>query len=54
MTERIRVLLVDDHGLFRSGIKSLLKRSDEFEVVGEAADGPRALAYPAFSQNNPV
>jgi two-component system nitrate/nitrite response regulator NarL len=25
--------------LFRSGIKSLLKRSDEFEVVGEAADG---------------
>ncbi|MEZ5627430.1 response regulator [Denitromonas sp.] len=39
MTERIRVLLVDDHGLFRSGIKSLLKRSDEFEVVGEAADG---------------
>ncbi len=39
MTERIRVLLVDDHGLFRSGIKSLLKRSEEFEVVGEAADG---------------
>ncbi|TVT49727.1 MAG: response regulator transcription factor [Denitromonas halophila] len=39
MTERIRILLVDDHGLFRSGIKSLLKRSDEFEVVGEAADG---------------
>ena len=39
MSERIRVLLVDDHALFRSGIKSLLKRSEEFEVVGEAADG---------------
>ena len=35
----IRVLLVDDHTLFRSGIKALLSRSPEFEVVGEAADG---------------
>ncbi|MBT0961345.1 response regulator [Denitromonas iodatirespirans] len=39
MSDRIRVLLVDDHALFRSGINSLLKRSEEFEVVGEAADG---------------
>ena len=39
MTERIRVLLVDDHALFRSGIKSLLLRSGEFEIVGEASDG---------------
>ncbi|QID19241.1 response regulator transcription factor [Nitrogeniibacter mangrovi] len=39
MTDTIRVLLVDDHGLFRSGIKALLKRNDEFEVIGEAADG---------------
>lgn len=35
----IRVLLVDDHSLFRSGIRSLLQRNDEFLVVGEAADG---------------
>jgi two-component system nitrate/nitrite response regulator NarL len=35
----IRVLLVDDHTLFRSGIKALLSRSSDFEVVGEAADG---------------
>ncbi len=35
----IRVLLVDDHTLFRSGIKALLSRHPEFEVVGEAADG---------------
>ncbi len=39
MTTRIRVLLVDDHTLFRSGIKSLLQRSNEFEVVDEAGDG---------------
>ncbi len=34
----IRVLLVDDHTLFRSGVKALLQRHDEFEVVGESAD----------------
>ncbi len=39
MTEKIRVLLVDDHTLFRSGIKSLLQRNEDFEVVGEAGDG---------------
>lgn len=39
MNEAIRVLLVDDHTLFRSGIKSLLQRDDAFEVVGEAGDG---------------
>ena len=35
----IRVLLVDDHALFRSGIKALLSRQPGFEVVGEAGDG---------------
>lgn len=35
----ISVLLVDDHTLFRSGIRSLLQRHPEFVVVGEAADG---------------
>lgn len=35
----IRVLIVDDHTLFRSGIKLLLERHEGFEVVGEAGDG---------------
>ena len=35
----IRVLIVDDHTLFRSGIKMLLQRQKDFEVVGEAGDG---------------
>ncbi|CAI09715.1 response regulator [Aromatoleum aromaticum] len=39
MPDPIRVLLVDDHALFRSGIKSLLQRHAEFEIVGEAGDG---------------
>jgi two-component system, NarL family, nitrate/nitrite response regulator NarL len=39
MEPPIRVLLVDDHTLFRSGIKALLLRQPGFEVVGEAGDG---------------
>ncbi|MBC3881152.1 response regulator transcription factor [Undibacterium sp. LX40W] len=35
----IKVLLVDDHTLFRSGIRLILQRNPEFEIVGEAADG---------------
>ena len=39
----IRVLVVDDHTLFRKGIVSLLSSEDGFEVVGEAEDGFQAL-----------
>jgi len=39
VSERLRVLLVDDHKLFRSGVKALLARQSDIEVVGEAADG---------------
>ena len=35
----IRVLIIDDHTLFRSGINLLLQRQEGFEVVGEAGDG---------------
>lgn len=34
-----RILLVDDHALFRGGIHALLQRHEAFFVVGEAADG---------------
>src|SRR5580693_7974812 len=39
----IRVLLVDDHKLFRAGIRSLLQTISNVEVVGEAGDGREAL-----------
>jgi DNA-binding NarL/FixJ family response regulator len=39
----IRVLLVDDHALFRKGIASLLAAEPGFEVVGEAQDGLQAV-----------
>lgn len=35
----IRILLIDDHSLFRSGVRLLLQRQSDFEVVGEAPDG---------------
>lgn len=35
----IKILLVDDHTLFRNGMRLLLQRNPEFEVVGEAVDG---------------
>jgi two-component system nitrate/nitrite response regulator NarL len=36
---RIRIVVVDDHTLFRRGITALLSGVPEFEIVGEAADG---------------
>lgn len=35
----IRILLIDDHSLFRSGVRQLLQREAGLEVVAEAADG---------------
>ena len=39
----IRVVLADDHHLVRQGLRALLERADDIEVVGEAADGQEAL-----------
>jgi DNA-binding NarL/FixJ family response regulator len=38
----MRVLIADDHGIVRSGLRLLLERQDDIEVVGEAADGVEA------------
>ena len=43
-TTRAKVLLVDDHHILRDGLRALLERQDGINVVGEAADGPSALA----------
>ena len=40
----IRVLLTDDHTLFRQGIRTLLEAEPDIEVVGEAADAAQAVA----------
>jgi DNA-binding NarL/FixJ family response regulator len=41
--ETIRILLVDDHALFRSGLAGLLRQQADFELVGEADTGRKAM-----------
>jgi DNA-binding NarL/FixJ family response regulator len=41
--DRIRVLIADDHGILREGIRALLSSVPDIEVVGEAADGRAAV-----------
>jgi two-component system NarL family response regulator len=43
MTERIRILVVDDHHVVRQGLVALLKIMPGIEVVGEAGDGLQAI-----------
>jgi DNA-binding NarL/FixJ family response regulator len=40
---KIRILLTDDHTLFRQGIRTLLAAEPDMEVVGEAADAARSI-----------
>jgi len=44
---KIRILVVDDHTLFRQGIVGLLESQGDLEVVGQAANGNEALAAAA-------
>ena len=51
---KISILLVDDHGVVREGIKRLLERQPDFEVVDECANGEQALTRIEQLQPNVV
>ncbi len=42
-SDKLSVLIVDDHPLFRQGVRATLEREPDIEVVGEAADGQEAI-----------
>ncbi|MGD8794920.1 MAG: response regulator transcription factor [Anaerolineae bacterium] len=48
--DTIRVLIADDHQLFRDGLKALLQSAPDTEVVGEAATGKEAVGLAAECQ----
>jgi two-component system NarL family response regulator len=50
-TQKIRVLIVDDHRIVRVGLRAIIDAEADMEVVAEAGDGPEALA--AFAAHHP-
>jgi two-component system response regulator NreC len=40
---KIRILVADDHGIVRQGLRFVLEREEDFQVVGEAGDGREAV-----------
>ena len=50
MSERVRLVVVDDHALFRRGLVGLLRDMPDFEVAAEASNGEQALAVLAQVQ----
>ncbi len=43
MTTKTKILVADDHGIVRQGLRSLLERQQDMEVAGEAGDGREAV-----------
>jgi DNA-binding NarL/FixJ family response regulator len=44
MPGKVRIVIADDHTIFRDGLRRLLEMEEDLEVVGEAADGAEAVA----------
>lgn len=41
----LRIVLADDHAMFREGLRMILELQPEFEIVGEASDGEEAVKF---------
>ena len=55
MAEKISIMIIDDHPLFREGLKTIIGRDKRYEIVGEAGSGqqrkPKPHAGPYFFIN---
>jgi DNA-binding NarL/FixJ family response regulator len=54
MTDPLRVLIADDHPVFRGGLRALLATNPDIEIVAEATDGTEAIAVAASEQPDVV
>ena len=54
MSQKINILLADDHTLLRSGIRALLKDEQDMVIVGEAGDGREAVRLAAQLKPNVI
>lgn len=52
MSDQLRVVIVDDHQMFRQGIRSCLEQEEDIQVVGETASAEEALVV--IEQTNPA
>jgi DNA-binding NarL/FixJ family response regulator len=43
MSEKVRIVIAEDHTILREGLRSLLSSSANFEIIGEAGDGREAI-----------
>jgi DNA-binding NarL/FixJ family response regulator len=50
MTSEIRILLIDDHSLFRESLSRLLQTESDFHIVGTCASATEALALPQLAE----
>jgi DNA-binding NarL/FixJ family response regulator len=50
----LRILLADDHTVVRSGLRALLERQNNFEIVGEAQNGRETVSLCASLQPDVV
>ena len=48
---KTRILIADDHAMLREGMRNLLEKEKDFELVGEAADGEEAVRLAAKSSS---
>ena len=51
MREKVKIIIVDDHNIFRQGLQALLLEIHDIEIVGSVASGYEALALLAHSQS---